>query len=220
MSKTVGHAADREFKRDLEIIARGQPGRGAALQRLIARAGVTQVQIADHLGCDRTSVSHWVREERWPRAQTIVDLLSFLRVDQAMLQEAAAILLGGDISADVLRKCGGLKTFKVTPQEFLDILQTEDDFAQRDSIFKVFVPQALVAVGFRAAGLKGGEACDPRAVKILLEEYREHLKDVSTRETRSPRTIPEWQRRAIAETFGGIPATSTPPHDVADETVD
>jgi transcriptional regulator with XRE-family HTH domain len=175
MSKTVGHPNDTDFRLDLELVVRKQPGYGAALGRIIERAGVTQQEIAEHLKCDRTAISHWIREERWPSSQKLLDLLIFLKIDTVLLNEASKVLLGGELLGDVFHACRTINTFNVTEQQLLELIKNEDDqFEQDELIFGTLRQVVLIRQGLRGAGLKGGESVDPKAAKLFLEEYEKH----------------------------------------------
>jgi transcriptional regulator with XRE-family HTH domain len=184
MSKTVGHVNDPDFKLDLEVVVRKQPGYGSALGRIIDRAGVTQQAIADHLKCDRTAISHWIREERWPSSHKLLEVLSFLKIDTVLLNEASKVLLGGELLGDVFRSCGTMNTFNVTEEQIIALIKEQDDFNQRDMLFRLLRPVVTMRQGLRAAGLKGGEAADPKAAKWFSEEYEKHKAELRTKEHR------------------------------------
>ena len=215
MRKTVGRSDDADFVEDLELVVRKLPGYGAALARIIERAGATQQEIADELKCDRSTISHWIAERKWPDRQKLLNLLMYLNIDRKLLGNASAILFGGDVAANVFRACGPLNSFSVTKEALTEILKSEDDFTQKDVIFKALVGPAYLALGLRAGGLKGGESCDPRAAKLFFDEWREHQREVSMRETngsgRTGSVAAEWTRRALGGELTSSSDDSTNP---------
>src|SRR5688500_3010541 len=106
LSKTIGSASDQEFTEDLNIVTRGLPGKGEALGRLISRAGVTQQVLADRLQCDRSAVSHWLRETRWPSGKKLIEVLIALNLDMKAVNKATAVMFGGQLTEEVLNACG------------------------------------------------------------------------------------------------------------------
>jgi transcriptional regulator with XRE-family HTH domain len=83
----IGKASDQDFIIDLQIIARGEPGKGAALQRMIDRADTTQQAVADALGVSRPLVSSWCSETRVPSDVQVRNALLALKVDRKLILE-------------------------------------------------------------------------------------------------------------------------------------
>jgi transcriptional regulator with XRE-family HTH domain len=182
LSKTIGSAHDASFKQDLNIVARGLPGKGEALARLIQAAGVTQETIAQSVHCDRSAVAHWIAERKWPKPRRLLNVLVSLHIDRKLLAEAAIPLIGGDMAEELSKACDNLNLIEVTKEKMLEILAGDDDHVvSRTKIFQVFVPQVTLAVALRAAGLKGGEACDPKAAGVFFAEWRLHQKEEADR---------------------------------------
>ncbi len=183
MSTPINLSNYPDIQQELDIIARRLPGKGPALGRLIDKAEVMQKDIADHLKVDRSAVSQWVAEKKWPRPRRLLDMLIFLQIDRKLLTEAAATLMGGDMAQDVFRACGSLSLLEVTRDQMLEMLSSKGDFEQRDLIFKTFTSHVTLAVALKAAGMKGAESCDPKAAKLFFDEWREHQREATNRNT-------------------------------------
>lgn len=84
----VGRADDPSFMLDLALIARGEPGKGAALSRLIQMAGSNHPQLAEKLRLNRSTVTLWCSEKRWPSAEKLRDALHHLNVDRKLVIQA------------------------------------------------------------------------------------------------------------------------------------
>ena len=184
MSTPINIATYPDIQQDLDIIARALPGKGPALGRLIQKAGVMQKDIADHLKVDRSAVSQWLTEKKWPKPRRLLDTLIFLQIDRKLLAEAATILMGGDMVQDVFRACGSWSLLEVTREQMLEMLSSKGDFEQRDLIFKTFTSHVTLAVALKAAGMKGAESCDPKAAKLFFDEWREHQREATNQRTK------------------------------------
>ncbi|MBI4471824.1 MAG: hypothetical protein HY646_04090 [Acidobacteria bacterium] len=205
MSNTIGHSNDLDFKQDLDIVARGLPGKGAALGRMIERAEVTHSAISDHLKCSRSTVSHWIAERKWPKPRRLLDTLIFLQIDRKLLAEASAILMGGEMAVDVFQACGSLNILEVTREQMLELISSKDDFEQRDLIFRTFTPHAYLAMALKASGFKGAESADPKVLKLFFDERRLHEEEARRRNVGSvDRTVTtlqaEWAVGNVCET--------------------
>jgi transcriptional regulator with XRE-family HTH domain len=189
MSKTIGHPDDADFKQDLDIVARKLPGKGAALQRMIERAGVTQKEIAEAVKVDRTAISQWISEKKWMKSRRLLDVLTFLQVDRKLLSDAASILIGAEMGQNVFQAGGGLNLLEVTQETMVKMLSGRDDFEQLDLIFTTFAPHVTLSVALKAAGKKGAESCDPRAAKQFFDEWRLHQEEKRLRGLREARNV-------------------------------
>lgn len=170
-----------EVSQDIDLIARRLPGRGQALARMFERADVTQESIASQIGVNRSAISNWLREIRWPKPPITLKLLIALNVDRKIVAEASSIMMGGEVAGDVFRKIGSLNTLDVTKEGMLELLKNSDDFTQRDLIFRGLGNHVLLALGLKAAGVKGGEACNEKAAKIFMDEWRIHEEEARRR---------------------------------------
>ena len=74
----------------------------------------------------------------------------------------------------VFRACETLNTFNVTEEQVIQLIKEQDDFNQREMLFKLLFPVVIMRQGLRAAGLKGGDAADPKAAKWFSEQYEKH----------------------------------------------
>lgn len=170
-----------ETRRDAEIVARSLHGKGAALSRLIKASGLTQIEVAERVGVNRTSVSFWCTETKWPAPQRVLKLLNSLPIDRAVLNDVGIWIQGEATARDVFRATGELTAFSVTRDELIALVKESDDFTRRDMLFKVLYPLAIMAMGLRAAGIKGAESADPRAATWLAHEYEKHQEEARRR---------------------------------------
>jgi transcriptional regulator with XRE-family HTH domain len=51
---------------------------GQALRQVLEKYGISQYKLASTLGIERNNVSRWVREERDPTAERVVDIVRAL----------------------------------------------------------------------------------------------------------------------------------------------
>jgi transcriptional regulator with XRE-family HTH domain len=89
---TVLSDNDPEFMADLDLVARGLPGKGQALRRIFKRSKVTFQQVASHIALTRPAISQWCAEKRWLDSKTLLKALSFLPIDRKVLRDASTIL--------------------------------------------------------------------------------------------------------------------------------
>ncbi|WP_323714455.1 helix-turn-helix transcriptional regulator [Mammaliicoccus sciuri] len=58
------------------------------LKKLMHDKNVTQSQLSDSLGLSQSTISNWLREEKYPRIQHIQQLADFFNVPKSHLTEA------------------------------------------------------------------------------------------------------------------------------------
>lgn len=193
MQTTVGDPHDVEFTSDLDTVARTLPGKGPALGRIIERAQVTQKQIAEHLDCDRSAISHWIREKKWLKPRKLLDLLIFLRVERSLLTQAAASLTGEELPLDVFRACGGLNLTEVTKEKMLELIAGQEDLTQRGAIINTFTPLVTLAVSLKAAGMKGAESVDVKAAQLFFQIRQDYQTEVQLKGVGKDRVVTKDQ---------------------------
>lgn len=81
------------------------------LKKLMHDKNVTQQQLSDSLGVSQSTISNWLREEKYPRIQHIQQLADFFNVPKSSLteerqkkQDNLAAHLDGDFTEEELEK--------------------------------------------------------------------------------------------------------------------
>lgn len=170
----IGRDNDPDFLYDLQIIAKRQPGKGAALQRMLDRAGMTHDELAESVDRSRSSVSTWVSEFRWPDDTTLRNALLALKIDRKLLfNECGAALATGNEEFDP-------KALAVTLYGHL--LFENDPFERERLIYDSLAEKVLIAQGFR--GLS-----DTRAAAFFFERYDKHMEVRRLRAAESQRNV-------------------------------
>lgn len=181
-----------ELSFDLRIICGGLPGRGNALKRLFSHCGgITQQAIADELKIDRSTVSLWINEKRWPSPRTLVDLLCFLSIDRAELATATAILIGSESSQLVSNASLSLNTKAVTSEQLLEILREQDPDTQKEVIFNSYETKVLLCLAKKAAGERVSQHFSAKDTKVFFDELRLFRQQRRARKSNTRRLSPD-----------------------------
>ena len=71
---------------------------GQALRQTLEKYEISQYKLAEVMGIERNNVSRWVREERDPTAQKVVDIVRALnKINQEAAQDFAALYLTDEL---------------------------------------------------------------------------------------------------------------------------
>lgn len=163
---------DSDGLTDLQIIAQRAPGKGAALQRMFDRAGVSHNDIAIDIGRHRSTVSSWVQEARWPIDDDIRKTLVMLGLDRKQLLEQWGVLLSTDVAVkdDLTHVARRIKAE----------LDFEFDTLQRSLIiFRGLAEEILIKQGFKAReDTRSAEFFFARWDKAEEENRKRSIKDV------------------------------------------
>ena len=189
-----------ELAFDLKVICGGLPGRGNALKRLFSHcSGVTQQSVANALDIDRSTVSLWVSEKRWPAPKTLVDLLCFLSIDRAELATATEILLGSESTEAVLRDTHILSSKAVNTSQLLEILRSQDSDTQKEVIFNTYETKVLLCLAKKAAGERVPQHFSSKDSKSFFDEMRLFREQQRAHRSSSRRIPPNPNFRLGAE---------------------
>ena len=170
----VGKSSDLDFIQDLQIIAKDQPGKGAALQRMIDRADSNQTELAGVLGLSRSYVSMWCSETKWPPEDVIRNALLALKIDRKLiLAYLGPVVVSSETEFDP-------QALAVTV--FSKLFLVDDPFERERVIYDTLWEKALIAQGIRASK-------DVRAFVAFSEEKRRHEEESRKRRTGSARNV-------------------------------
>jgi transcriptional regulator with XRE-family HTH domain len=169
MSRTITTTSHPDLLEDLRLIAGGRHGKGEALKRLLSVAKVTQSALAMKLGVDRSTISHWCSERKWPSSEKMLEALRSLEIDEARLiqlfgnlvqQERLQALLSGSFSG---------QNASVTMADLVRELDNQniEDADQRELI----VLRALREPILKAMGVKA--LSDTKAATLILSLLNE-----------------------------------------------
>ena len=165
MSRTITTTSNPDLLEDLRLIAEGRPGKGLAFQRLVRLAGITQTRLAERVGLDRSTISHWISERIWPPSEKMLEALRSLEIDEARLIQ----LFGDQVKQERLRAVlsGRLsgQNASVTMADLVRELDNQniEDADQRELI----VLRALREPILKAQGIKA--LTDTKAAMLILE---------------------------------------------------
>lgn len=71
---------------------------GKALRQVLEKYGISQYRLASTLGIERNNVSRWVREERDPTAERVVDIVKALaEMNADAAREFVQIYIAGEV---------------------------------------------------------------------------------------------------------------------------
>lgn len=71
---------------------------GKALRQVLEKYGISQYKLANTLGIERNNVSRWVREERDPTAERVVDIVRALKtIDRNAAKEFINYYLSNEL---------------------------------------------------------------------------------------------------------------------------
>ena len=181
---------DAELLTDLEIIALCQPGKGAALKRIIERAGLTFAALAAKLGYDpssdagRTTISHWTSERRWPPAATIRQTLMICNIDRKVLLDKFGLALDTEVTplAESKQMLVSLRN---------ELMFEFDEFERRDIIFSNTAEKVLLFQAFKAFD-------DVRAAQLFFERFDKHVEEKRQRALGSSRNVTPQQAQYVS----------------------
>ncbi len=159
---TVTLTLDSDGLTDLQIIAQRAPGKGDAFRRMLARANLSQGDLAIAIGKHRTAISSWCSEDRWPTDEDMRRALANMGIDRKQLLDCWGVLLSTEISPKI-----DIQQLAVTLKCLLDF---EDDPLER----KLIIGRTLEEEVFIRQGFKGRE--DTRAAEFFmsrLDKYEE-----------------------------------------------
>ena len=176
MSKTtIGSMEDQDFLTDLDIVARKSPGYGQAFSRIMKRGGFTQNALAESLNVDRSTISCWIHEKKWPQPERLRKALILMRVDRKALLGVFGIMLEVDTVGEESGEHQDANNVAVT---LGDKLLLEADPGERESIiFDTIYEKMMLRQGLK--GLDG----DTRAAEFFAKRRDAHVQ--RQRDTRS-----------------------------------
>lgn len=180
----IGGPNDLAFIADLQVIAKKEPGKGAALSRMLERADCTHADLAECLGKARGTVSAWVQETRWPDDPTVRNALIALKCDRRMLL---------DYCGPVITSSNEFDPQALAVAVFTSIFDVDDPFDRESLIYNTLYEKALIAQGIKATS-------DTRAFVAFDDAMRKHEELKRKRNASSVRDISpaqaEWSTGA------------------------
>lgn len=191
---------DADGLTDLQIIAQGAPGKGAAFQRMLDRAGLTQSMIAERIGQTRSSVTTWCTEYRWPKPDTLRRALVHIGIDRKQLSDTWGVLLGTEIAPK--SEMQGLAVTLRNELMFMDDALERLVFIGRTMREQVFMRQAFKAID------------DTRAAEYFSRELKEIEAEHRLRGEKTVRVVSSTS--AAWTTGQGVYATPEAPAKIVD----
>jgi hypothetical protein len=174
----VGAKPDADFLFDMDLISRGEPGKGQALQRMIDRAGTTHATLAEALGLSRSYITMWCSESKWPNETQLRNALLRLNIDRkTILTYMGPVLVSSDNELDP-------NALAVTV--ISKLFAVDDPFERETVIYDTIYEKALISQGIKATK-------DTRAFEAFCERYDKHQEESRKRGSNEARNVTPQQ---------------------------
>lgn len=184
MTNPLDPQRNPEVAIDVELVATGKPGWGAALRRLRERAGVKQFEVADALEIDKSNVSKWEAEEHRPADAVLRKALTALRTDTRLLFRYFGVTLLGDRAEETLSAQLDVKAASSNLAETLLAMKGSSSLEAQSAIAEAMGDKVFAAVSLKA--LAGSE----KAAQIFFERA-DRLAELQARTRLTRNVTPE-----------------------------
>jgi len=156
--------ADRnpEILQDTEIVCRKMNGWGAAFRRLRERSDLSQSEVADVIGVERTSLSNWEQEKHFPQPDTLRKALAVIGVDARLLFRYFGLQLEGEKALEVLNAQISPNAAALTLAQTLIQLADRNKQEVSEAITTLMDSRILAAISLKALS-------DVQAAKLYFE---------------------------------------------------
>lgn len=174
----IGARPDADFLFDMDLLSKGHPGKGQAMQRMIDRADTTQSALADSLGLHRSYVTHWCSETKWPNDTILRNALLKLNIDRKtilMHMGPCVVSSQSELDPEALAVNVVSKLFAI-----------DDPFERETIIYDTIYEKALISQGIRATK-------DTRAFEAFCERYDKHEDEKRKRGSNEARNVTPQQ---------------------------